>query len=61
MKIKDYIVLHESSVIDLVYEVEKKIKAGWQPLGGIAVTTSMGNYVTHYQTMVKYEQRLDFL
>lgn len=56
-KIIDYIVVEEVLEEDhFENTVKSMIKAGWQPLGGIAIDPQNGEWTTCYQTMVKYEE-----
>lgn len=48
----EYIVVYESTPYDLETTVEEKIKRGFTPLGGIAVT-SINNRMKYYQAMVR--------
>lgn len=43
----EYIVISESDIEHLEEEVNKAIKKGWEPQGGVAVSDS------YYQAMVK--------
>ena len=60
MKVKEYYFVFGSipnygtivnAVIDLENKVNAKIKEGWQPFGGIAITKENA-----FQAMVKYEE-----
>ena len=39
----------------LIVIVNKKIKEGWIPQGGVSVTISSTNYMTYSQAIIKYE------
>lgn len=56
-KIIDYGVIVTQDCDTLVTEVTAAIDIGWQPIGGVAITTSNGSYsATYNQSMVKYEK-----
>lgn len=60
MKVLHYKVLSASSAYDLEMEMTHAIKSGWQPIGGIAVS-SLNNFRPHavMQAIVKYEEAKD--
>jgi hypothetical protein len=49
-KISEYLVVSVSSVKELQQAIEVHMKEGWQPLGGVSIST--GGYA---QALVKYE------
>jgi hypothetical protein len=56
MKIIDYILASGAYPSDLIIEVRKLIKEGWQPIGGSYIRVFSGyDGVEFYQAMVKYE------
>lgn len=59
MKIVAYKVLKNELHADLTVEVNKAIKEGWQPLGGVSHCPTTGirtsNAYDYIQAMVKYE------
>lgn len=59
MRVIEYLSLEESSVGDLTRSVNKAIGKGFQPLGGMSITTTISqfNSTSKYccQAMVKYE------
>jgi hypothetical protein len=53
-KIVKYVIIETHSARDLRVEVNEAIKNGWQPLGGVSVSTD-GSYTAYIQAMVKYD------
>ena len=47
-----YKIIEESYTLDLEREVNKAIKQGWKPIGGICSDTAYGSGTTMYQAMI---------
>ena len=41
-----------TSVGDLEIQVERSLKVGWKPLGGLALKARKGFTTTYYQTLI---------
>lgn len=54
-KIIEYQILGTEKFSELVKEVNKAIKKGWQPLGGVSIDNFMSQVGIPVQAMVKYE------
>ena len=53
MKARDYIVIERYSLLDICVQVRDWIKSGWQPLGGVAVSSSdTGRVCCYVQAMI---------
>ena len=64
MKIQRYEVVYANSESEFVQQINKMIKEGWQPLGGVGITyIEKQMQVVYHQAMVEYkpnyEPRLD--
>jgi len=56
MKIKRYLILEDSTAINLTQQVNICIGDGWQPIGGVAIVSSNEDGVcAYYQSMVEFE------
>lgn len=47
-----YKIIEESYTVDLEREVNKAIKQGWKPIGGVCCDTAYGSGSYFYQAMV---------
>jgi len=56
MKIIEYDTATSDSEQTLKEFINKKIKNGWQPLGGIAIAISPEDHDVYSQALVKYEK-----
>jgi len=56
MKIQRYEVVYANSEAEFVQQINKMIKEGWQPLGGVGITyIEKQMQVVYHQAMVVYE------
>ncbi len=55
----EYIVCLSDKLVGLVQEVNKAIKVGWEPIGGVmAIRSDEYAYTKFYQAMVKEDRKL---
>lgn len=54
--VEEYFIIDRYTISDLSYEVNKMIKDGWQPQGGITTITEYNSY-KFYQPMVKQKNK----
>jgi len=56
MKIERYEVVYANSEAEFVQQINKMIKEGWQPFGGVGITyIEKQMQVVYHQAMVVYE------
>jgi hypothetical protein len=53
MEIREYAILENTDSAKLQEQVNKAIKNGWQPLGGVAVSSIGAALVRLYQAVVR--------
>jgi hypothetical protein len=55
----EYIVCLSDKLVGLVQEVNKAIKVGWEPIGGVmAIRSDQYSYTKFYQAMIKEDRKL---
>ena len=53
----EYIVISEFDLKDLIQEVNTELKHGWEPIGGVAISSSDGETDRYFQTLVRCRTR----